>query len=827
MRAGRKRVGGSLLLVLLGAVACTGPMATPAVDSVTINDGGRSVMVGSTLALTVTVVTRNGGIEAVMWSSDRSDTATVSSTGVVTGSSAGEAQITATSALDASKSDTVTITVAPPPAAPAVLSVAIDPGERSVLVGETLPLSASVVSVGGASESVTWMSHDTGTATVDAAGVVTGLTIGEALITATSVFDPSKSGISLFSVVSVLPGAPARISVVSGDSQTAAAGSAVPIPPTVRVRDTDDNPLPGVSVTFTVTAGDATVAPTTPVTTNADGIAALASWVLGTTAGNHGIRATVTGSAPPISVTFSALGVPGAASPGTSSVDANPTSLVAGGTATSHLTVRLRDVFGNPLTTGGAAVSFVAPSRGSVGTVHDNGNGTYSATYTAGTTAGPVTITPRIGGVNFGNTTTITLTAAPITVTNLDDAGPGSMRQAILDANASFGADTITVLVAGTVTLVSALPPLLQDATIVGPPGGIAISGAGSARVFEVRGGVMARLDGLTISHGSASAGAGILNEGNLVVHNCTITDNAAIYGAGIANRGTLTVTSSVFERNHASMDYDDSRSGSGGAIHNAGTLTVIDSTVTGNGGSHGAGLWNDIGASLTVTRSRITGNRASERGGGIHSEGDLTIDRSTLAGNSGHSGGGGILSTSLLWVTRSTFWENTSYYGGGGIQNVGGSVHLTNTTVVGNTASYGGGIRNLGEGGAVFLTNSTITGNHAYYRGGGIYSTDTGHLNVSSSIVASNTDMRGWPDIHGAIASGSHNLIGSDPGLDPAGLHDNGGPTETIALGTSSPAIDAIPVGTNGCGSGVAEDQRGAARPQGSGCDIGAFELQ
>jgi uncharacterized repeat protein (TIGR01451 family) len=61
---------------------------------------------------------------------------------------------------------------------------------------------------------------------------------------------------------------------------------------------------------------------------------------------------------------------------------------------------------------------------------------------------------------------------------------------------------------------------------------------------------------------------------------------------------------------------------------------------------------------------------------------------------------------------------------------------------------------------------------------------------------------------------------------LDPAGLQDNGGPTRTIALQSGSPAIDAIPSDVNGCGTTITTDQRGVSRPQGSGCDVGAFEL-
>ena len=64
---------------------------------------------------------------------------------------------------------------------------------------------------------------------------------------------------------------------------------------------------------------------------------------------------------------------------------------------------------------------------------------------------------------------------------------------------------------------------------------------------------------------------------------------------------------------------------------------------------------------------------------------------------------------------------------------------------------------------------------------------------------------------------------------LDPEGLQENGGFTATIALLAGSPAIDAIPAAdcTDQNGNAITTDQRGVARPQGNGCDIGAFEVQ
>jgi hypothetical protein len=76
-------------------------------------------------------------------------------------------------------------------------------------------------------------------------------------------------------------------------------------------------------------------------------------------------------------------------------------------------------------------------------------------------------------------------------------------------------------------------------------------------------------------------------------------------------------------------------------------------------------------------------------------------------------------------------------------------------------------------------------------------------------------------------FSDANHSLSNTNPLLANAGLQDNGGPTKTIALQSESPAVDAIPVGVNGCGMTLTIDQRGVRRAQGTGCDIGAFELE
>ena len=105
---------------------------------------------------------------------------------------------------------------------------------------------------------------------------------------------------------------------------------------------------------------------------------------------------------------------------------------------------------------------------------------------------------------------------ATFTVTNLLDAGAGSLRQAMLDANATPGADDIDFSVTGQIDIVSQLPTITDDLTITGPGSDLlTIDAGGNSRVFEVNDGtatdITVTLSGLTITGGLAGNGAGIL----------------------------------------------------------------------------------------------------------------------------------------------------------------------------------------------------------------------------------------------------------------------------------------------------------------------------
>jgi len=261
-----------------------------------------------------------------------------------------------------------------------------------------------------------------------------------------------------------------------------------------------------------------------------------------------------------------------------------------------------------------------------------------------------------------------------------------------------------------------------------------------------------------------------------------------------------------------------------------AARLTLSNMTLMEGRADNGGAIWVGFGQ-LVLSNSTISDSVATSRGGGIFVviNGAASITNSTVSKNRAVEGGG-VFGLGFVTITNSTFSGNMASEDGGGIHS-SGSLSVTNSTFVGNSAIYGGGIFSKGT---TTVTNSTLAGNRAQF-GGGIRRW-AGTLTLNSSIVALNTspsppENPATLNVDGIIASGSHNLIGGDPGLelDADGkpkLADNGGPTKTIALLAGSPAIDTIPVGTNGCGSTITQDQRGVSRPQGSRCDIGAYEL-
>lgn len=358
-----------------------------------------------------------------------------------------------------------------------------------------------------------------------------------------------------------------------------------------------------------------------------------------------------------------------------------------------------------------------------------------------------------------------------------------------------------------------------------------------------------------------------------------------ASLGVGSAFGATITVTNTNDSGSGSLRDAITGASpgdtivfGVTGTITLASPLGIPKSlTISGPGASSLAISGNnltrvfEVGPGFTVTISGVTvknGNTTGEfYGGAILNWGTLTLDHIVATGNFGSQGA--ILNIGQLTLTNSTLSGNSAFYYGGGIENCcGGSsatVTVRNSTISGNTASiFGGGIIN-GSGTTMTLINSTITGNSSGLDGGGIYNdaaltltfstvwgnsgayspgifnTPGASLTMKNVIAANNS---GGPNCVGAaVSSLGHNLsddstcslsgpgdLNSTPsGLDPGGLQNNGGPTQTVALLPTSPAVGAVPLSycTDASGVPVSTDQRGVSRPQGSACDIGSFEVQ
>jgi len=395
--------------------------------------------------------------------------------------------------------------------------------------------------------------------------------------------------------------------------------------------------------------------------------------------------------------------------------------------------------------------------------------------------------------------------AATITVTtnnpNIIADGQCSLIEAIVNANndaathadcaAGNGADTIVLPANAKATLKhiydstygpTGLPLIASSITIDGNGSIIVRRGGPRFRLVAVSNSGDLTLQNVTLSGGSSpydaalysyGYGGGAINYGSLTIEGSTISGNAAGFGGGVFNRGTLIIQNSTITKNRAS----DSIFSSGGGVLN---------------------LYGDV----TIRDSTILNNSAANKGGGVINRGPLTIQNSTISGNSASSGGG---------------VSNSSYYGFS-------SLTVTNSTITGNRADRGGGVYNcscyFGYGyTGLTLNRSLISGNRG---------TDAPEIsNYSGTVNADNFNLFG--------VNGNAGVTGFVPGLTdiiPArgvkvknilvSLKNNGGPTQTHALAPGSPALDAVSLLDPAC-SGT--DQRGVVRPQGPGCDIGAFE--
>ncbi len=246
--------------------------------------------------------------------------------------------------------------------------------------------------------------------------------------------------------------------------------------------------------------------------------------------------------------------------------------------------------------------------------------------------------------------------------------------------------------------------------------------------------------------------------------------------------------------------------------FHILGSGNAIISKVTFiNGRGYGAGIFN-VGT-LTLNSSTIRNNSTDDGGGGLKNDGQATINSSTISDNSA-SFAAGIFNRGILKVNNSTISGNTAQNIGGGIKNEG-TLTLKHTTLTNNTAHQGGGIINFYYG-TVKFQNSIIVGNIAPDEPEFADCSDFQSGSLGYNLVGNNT---GCPTINTDLKVNPADVFTTVLGP----LQDNGGNILTHALLLGSPALDVVPL--DKCI--FAADQRGVARPQGTACDIGAFELE
>jgi CSLREA domain-containing protein len=379
---------------------------------------------------------------------------------------------------------------------------------------------------------------------------------------------------------------------------------------------------------------------------------------------------------------------------------------------------------------------------------------------------------------------------AAVACDSTPDGGVCTLRAAIQQANNLFGRQAITFAVEGVITLDAqyAVLEVTQDLIILGRGAGLTIVDGGGnpalTGVFDVAAGTHVTLAGMTIRNGNAGAAR------------------------------------------------------AGGGLRNAGTLELRDSVVSGNSTDatgHGGGIANSETGTLRLSRVAVSGNSAGS-GAGIDNRGALVLEDSTLSSNSAGSelaGGGGLATSGSARLTNVTISGNSAAHNGGGIAVTGGggdALRLNNVTIAGNAANSDADV--AGDGGGIFVRAASAD------------------VLLANTLLADNRDGGGAavrPDCAGSLRSLGYNLLGVNnscietqrtgdlfgtPAI-PLGarlgpLRSNGGPTQTRSLLTGSPAINAgsraRPGGQgNAC---AAADQRGAARPTGAACDIGAAEV-
>ncbi len=297
----------------------------------------------------------------------------------------------------------------------------------------------------------------------DASGLATfsGLSVRGAPGVRTLIFAADGFASATSAPIAVGVGAATSIAPVAGDDQSATVNTAVAVAPAVQLRDLEGNPVPGVPVVFTVASGGGSASGRTAAT-DAEGVARVGAWTLGTAAGPNSLTAEVEGAELDGNpVTFSAVGTPGPVSASRSGLVASPSQITAStGSSASTLAVTARDEFDNPI----ADLAVTLAATGSGNALTQPAQATSASGAAAGklsaTGAGAHVVTAAVGGVTLEATATVTVAPGPASATTssaeVGNGTAGALTAIRVDLEDAFGnpapgqADRIAVQVTGT-----------------------------------------------------------------------------------------------------------------------------------------------------------------------------------------------------------------------------------------------------------------------------------------------------------------------------------------------------------------------------------------
>ncbi|MCA9985114.1 MAG: hypothetical protein KDE59_12495, partial [Anaerolineales bacterium] len=297
-----------------------------------------------------------------------------------------------------------------------------------------------------------------------------------------------------------------------------------------------------------------------------------------------------------------------------------------------------------------------------------------------------------------------------ITVTQTGDSGPGSLRAAILEANSQPGTDHISIVVTGTLQLLSPLPEITDEVAISGP----------GASLFRIDGDSTHQLlkfasTTLTVTGVTLQRGANLVTGGR----------GGAVQGVGTLYLGQTHILS-------------NSAQSHGGALHVLGTLTLDQVVVRNNQSQTATGGAAFVSGTTIVTGSQFFENHAQQHGGVIYSLGTMSIANSDFGDNyCANSGcnGGALFGFPETTVDHVTMTDNVAGYNGGAA-NLLGVLTMTNSLLQGNRTLNNNGGALFGQDYA-YISHSQFLGNVAQYQGGGMYM--LGDLTMIDSEIAGN----------------------------------------------------------------------------------------